>query len=76
MPTYKVVPFLGRLKSDQAAGEVSAQLQAVINENATQGWELDQVQAVNIQVSPGCLAGLLGAKETYVKYDQVIFRKS
>ncbi len=72
---YKVVPFIGKIKSSQSASEVSSQLQSVINENASQGWELDQVQAVNIEVKPGCLAGLFGAKEVYTKFDQVIFRK-
>lgn len=75
MATYKVVPFIGKVKSGQAASAVSAQLQAVINAEASQGWELDQIQAVNIEVKPGCLAGILGAKEVYVLFDQVIFRK-
>lgn len=73
---YKVVPFIGKIKSSQSASEVSSQLQSLINENASQGWELDQIQAVNIEVKPGCLAGLFGAKEVYVKFDQVIFRKA
>lgn len=75
MAQYKVVPFIGKIKSSQSASEVSSQLQAVINAEASQGWELDQVQAVNIEVKPGCLAGLFGAKEVYIKFDQVIFRK-
>jgi len=75
MATYKVVPFIGKIKSSQSAAEVSGQLQSLINAEAGQGWELDQIQAVNIEVKPGCLAGLFGAKEVYIKFDQVIFRK-
>jgi hypothetical protein len=75
MATYKVVPFMGKIKSRQSAAEVSGQLQSLINGEAGQGWELDQIQAVNIEVKPGCLAGLFGAKEVYIKFDQVIFRK-
>ena len=71
-----MVPFIGKIKSSQSATEVSAQLQSLINSEASQGWELDQIQAVNIEVKPGCLAGLFGAKEAYTKFDQVIFRKA
>ena len=75
MATYKVVPFIGKIKSSQSAAEVGGQLETLINGHAAQGWKLDQIQAVNIEVKPGCLAGLLGAKEVYVKFDQVVFRK-
>ncbi len=75
MTTYKVVPFIGRIKSSQSASEVGGQLQSLINAEASQGWDLDQIQAVNIEIKPGCLAGLFGAKVVYVKFDQVIFRR-
>ena len=75
MAQYKVVPFIGKIKSNQSASEVSSQLQSVINSEASQGWELDQIQAVNIEVKPGCIAALFGSTEVYVKFDQVIFRK-
>jgi hypothetical protein len=47
----------------------------VINHYAGQGWELYTICDVNIEVKPGCIAGLLGAKTEYVRYDQVIFRR-
>ena len=75
MATYKVVPFIGKIKSSQSAGEVSSQLESVINQHASQGWTLDQIQSVNIEVKPGCLAGLFGAKESYVKFDQIVFKQ-
>ncbi len=75
MAKYKVVPFIGKIKSGQMAGEVSSQLESVINQHASQGWTLDQIQSVNIEVKPGCLAGLFGAKESYVKFDQIVFKQ-
>ena len=75
MSKYKVVPFIGKIKSSQTASEVSRQLESVINDHASAGWTLDQIQSVNIEVKPGCLAGLFGAKESYVKFDQVVFRQ-
>ena len=77
---YKVVPFIGKLKSGlfsvQDAGDVSKQLQAVINEHAGQGWEFVTLNDVNIEVKPGCLAGLFGAKIAFIPFDQVVFRKA
>jgi hypothetical protein len=77
MPSYeyKVVPFIGKVKQGGSAEEVSRQLQSLISTNATDGWEMYQLEEVNIEVSPGCIAGLFGAKESYEKFDQVIFRR-
>jgi len=72
---YRVVPFIGRIKSSQSASEVSQQLEVAINEGAQQGWEFSHLSSVNIEVKPGCLAGLLGSKSEYVRYDMVIFRQ-
>lgn len=73
---YLVVPFQGQIKSGGSVGQVSAQLQAVINQHANQGWEFHTLNDVNIEVTPGCLSALFGAKNAYVSYDQVIFRKA
>lgn len=76
---YMVVPFVGRLKSGlfsvQDAGDVSKQLAAVINQHASQGWEFHTLNDVDIEVKPGCLAGLFGAKTAFMPFDQVIFRR-
>jgi hypothetical protein len=72
---YLVIPFMGRIKGSQSAGEVSTQLQAVINHQAGQGWEFYQLNDVSIEVSPGCLASLLGARKAYIQLDQLIFRR-
>jgi hypothetical protein len=73
--TYKVAPFIGKIKSNQSAAEVSAQLESLINSHAAQGWEFVELGNVNIEVRPGCLAGLFGAKESYIRFDQIVFRK-
>ncbi len=72
---YKVVPFIGKIKSSGSAGEVATQLQAAINANAVDGWELHSFNDVNIEVRPGCLAGLFGAKAAYIQFDQLVFKK-
>ncbi len=72
---YKVVPFIGKIKSGGNAQEVAAQLQAAIAQHATGDREFHTFNDVNIEVQPGCLAGLLGAKAAYVQFDQLVFRK-
>jgi hypothetical protein len=72
---YKVVPFVGKIKGSGAAGEVSNQLQSVINSVAAEGWDLVTMADVGIEVSPGCLGKLLGKEMNYVRYDQLIFRR-
>jgi hypothetical protein len=73
---YKVVPFIAKVKSGASTSEVAAQLEAIINQTTVGGWEFHSFNDVNIEVSPGCLAGLLlGRKSTYVKFDQLVFKK-
>ncbi len=72
---YKVVPFIGKIKSSGSAAEVATQLQSVIQSEATDYWEFYQLSDVNIEVAPGCLAGLFGQQTSYIRFDQVIFRR-
>ena len=72
---YNVVPFIGKIKSSGNAQEVATQLQAAINQNATEGWEFHSFNDVNIEVAPGCLAGLFGAKAAYIQFDQFVFKR-
>lgn len=73
--TYKVVPFEGKIRGSGSAGEVSEQLQNLINGIASDGWELVTMADVGIEVSPGCLGGLLGKEKSYSRFDQLIFRR-
>ena len=71
---YKVVPFIGQSKGNLSASDVASQLESIIRQHASAGWEFYQLSDVNIEVQPGCLAGLVGAKVQYVRFDQLIFR--
>jgi hypothetical protein len=72
--TYKVIPFAGQAKSSRI-GEVSNQLQGLINRETSDGWEFYQLGNLNIEASPGCIAALFGAKNVYIQLDQLIFRR-
>lgn len=72
---YKVVPFIGSTKGKQGPDVVAGQLTTLINHEAAAGWELYQMGDVNIEVQPGCLAGLLGRHASYMRFDQLVFRR-
>jgi hypothetical protein len=72
---YRVLPFIGKIKGSQSAKEVSDQLETLLNQGGQEGWEFVQINNVNIEVQPGCIAGLLGAKADYVRFDMAVFRK-
>ena len=71
---YKVVPFMGQSKGTLSASDVAKQLELTIATHASNGWEFYQLSDVNIEVQPGCIAGLFGATAQYVRFDQLIFR--
>jgi hypothetical protein len=77
MYEYAARPFLASVKSldGKAAATASAELEKVINANATNGWEFFQLGAITIIATPGCLAGLFGAKAGSIRMDQLIFRR-
>ena len=73
---YKVVPFIGSIDEGQGADVAAHQLQSVISDYARDAWEFVQLGDVNIEVKPGCLGKFLGKKSEYIRFDQVIFRRS
>jgi hypothetical protein len=76
---YLVIPFIGKIKSgffsSENAETVSRQLQSLIDQHSRRGWEFHNIAKVDIEVAPGCLASLFGAKTSYITFDQVIFRR-
>jgi len=72
---YKVVPFIGKIKGAGSAEDVAVQLNSVISKYEGAGWEFVQLGQTTIEVSPGCIAGLLGQKVSYDSFDQLIFKK-
>jgi hypothetical protein len=76
---YRVVPFIGHIRggyfSQENATTVANELEKLINEGSRNGWEFYRIDPVQIQVNPGCLGGLMGQKEAYIRFDQLIFRR-
>lgn len=73
---YRVVPLIGQSRGSLSAADVARQLEVIISQHVAQGWEFCQLSDVNIEVQPGCVAGLFGARVQYVRFDQLIFKSS
>ncbi len=71
---YKAVPFTGIVESFSPS-QVAQQLSQSIDIELAGDWEFYQINSVNINVSPGCLAALSGAKSSTTKHDMLIFRR-
>ena len=78
MRTYKVIHFLPRLTGGVfgAKGEpIETQLNKVISQQATEGWDFVSYQTAHALVKAGCLSALLGRKDEVIFYDILIFAK-
>ena len=72
---YRVVPFIGQGRGGEfKAEEIATQLQALIGQNARDGWEFYRIDQIQINVPPGCLPSLLGAKSVVTSFDMATFR--
>jgi len=72
---YKVVPFTGTIQAGQPGLIVGRQLESVINDMSRQGWEFHAFNDVDVEVKPGCLQALFGAKSSFMPLDQLVFRR-
>lgn len=75
---YKMVqvPPTIEVGREQRGNEAAAYLQAVVREQAEQGWEFYRVDQIGVVTRPGCLASLFGARQTLVHYFVITFRRT
>jgi hypothetical protein len=70
------VPPTIQVKQKEFVGNEAAYfLQTAANQYATQGWEFYRVDTVGVVVQPGCLAALIGQKQTLIDYFVITFRR-
>jgi hypothetical protein len=73
---YKVVPFVAQITHKETTATVAGQLQTLINEYSSEGWEYVRLENVETQVAPdnGCFG--LGAKPGFNRiFKMVVFKK-
>lgn len=74
MKTYKVVPYVANITIKDTAGTVARNLETLINDFASQGWDFESVEKFETSVKdPGCFG--LNEKNTTTFLQLVIFSK-
>jgi len=79
MYQYKMVqvpPNIEVQAKQHKGNEAAAYLEGVVNTHARDGWEFYRVDAIGVNVRPGCLGVLLGQKEAFSTYYVITLRKS
>ena len=71
---YKVV-FLPKDLEVRGGNTAKVQeiMEKILNEEARNGWRLDQIGQIMVGERPGCLAGLFGASTVYCNYNMMVF---
>ena len=73
---YRVVPFTARLTQKDTTSEVAKQLEALIKENADQGWEYVALESVETIVygNKGCF-GMGATPDMTTHFKMAVFRQ-
>ena len=77
MAQYKTVagPIGLTITRKESYADAVRQYAAIIDREAVGGWKLDCIQRVPVVQKAGCLAGLLGSKDTEVTFNMLVFVK-
>jgi hypothetical protein len=71
----QIPPTIIVKQKEYQGNEAAFYLQSVANEHAAQGWEFYRTDTIGVVTQPGCLAALLGARQTAIEYYVVTFRR-
>jgi hypothetical protein len=73
---HKVVPFIASISHKQGVDSVASQLQALINQQSTDGWEYVGLGTVNtfIAGSSGCF-GIGSTPSSSASFSLAVFRR-
>ena len=55
--------------------EAAAYLEGIVNEMASDGWDFNRVDAIGVNMQPGCLGALGGARASQSVYYVVTFSR-
>jgi len=76
IPPNVAIAAKGMFGKAPAPTEVAAAyLEKTVNDMASQGWEFQRIDPIGVISSPGCIAGIFGAKESVSTYYVITFRR-
>jgi hypothetical protein len=73
---FKVVPFMAQITRSDTSARVARQMQAIIDDSTTQGWEYMRTDSVQttINADRGCFG--IGARPAFITtYTVLVFKK-
>jgi hypothetical protein len=73
---YRVIPFTANIANNEGAGAAATQLQALIAQNATEGWEYVRLEQVETHIAgtSGCF-GLGAVPPRMLSVSMAVFRR-
>lgn len=71
----QVPPSIQVQEKSHRGNEAAAFLERTVNSMANMGWDFYRVDEVGVDLMPGCLGALLGARVNHVVYYVVTFRR-
>ena len=76
---YKCVPVPSTIdtgkKGKSLHSHAVSTYETLINDAASGGWELSNIDTVTSHQKPGCLPGLFGSKSETITFKMLVFRK-
>lgn len=73
---YKMIQIPPTLVTRKAKGaDAASYLEEVVNAEAQGGWEFWRVDSIGVQVEPGCLGALAGARASHTIHYVITFRR-
>lgn len=74
MKTYKVVPYVAQITTNQTSRAVAESVEKIINDFASKGWQFESIEKIETNVSdPGCFG--FGAKNQTSFVQLIVFCK-
>ena len=75
---YKMVQVPPTIKvkaKEERGNEAAIYLKSLVDKHAVEGWEYYRVDTIGVLTEPGCLASLIGTKQTLIQHYVVTFRR-
>jgi Mg-chelatase subunit ChlD len=70
------IPSNFMANANQVQGnEIAAYVQEWANKLSASGWEFYRIDTMSMTVNPGCLDSLFGARQSYIQYSVMTFRR-
>lgn len=75
MKKFFIQPFVAQQVDEINPAAVAGQLQTMIDQFGSQGWEFYRIDSVDVWVNPGCFSWLFGGRSNSTQLNLIVFRR-